>query len=395
MTANPSRNTLGDETSPYLQPHRDNPVHWQAWGPAALEAAKKEDKPILLSVGYAACHWCHVMAHESFENPAIAAAMNEHFVNIKVDREERPDIDAIYMHALHMMGEQGGWPLTMFLTPDGEPFWGGTYFPPTPRFGRPGFPQVLEAIGEAYPQGSRDHRQERRGPPPRSPTQLAAPQSGQAIDLALIDQVAARLAQEIDGVHGGIGQAPKFPQGPVIEVLWRAGSRGNAAARDAVLLTLDHIAQGGIYDHLGGGFARYSVDARWLAPHFEKMLYDNALLIDRYTAAYQATQKPLYAEDASPRPSLGSCAEMTMPEARLRPRASMPIASMSKASSMSGAQAGDRRRARRARGALQGIPTTSPPMAIGKKAPSSIASITLPAPMTRPSASLPKIVRSS
>ena len=150
MTANTSRNTLGDETSPYLQQHRDNPVHWQAWGPAVLEAAKKEDKPILLSVGYAACHWCHVMAHESFENPATAAVMNQYFINIKVDREERPDIDAIYMHALHMMGEQGGWPLTMFLTPDGEPFWGGTYFPPTPRFGRPGFPQVLEAIGEAY-----------------------------------------------------------------------------------------------------------------------------------------------------------------------------------------------------------------------------------------------------
>jgi uncharacterized protein YyaL (SSP411 family) len=295
MTANTSRNALGDETSPYLQQHRDNPVHWQAWGPAALEAAKKEDKPILLSVGYAACHWCHVMAAESFANPATAAVMNQYFINIKVDREERPDIDAIYMHALHMMGEQGGWPLTMFLTPDGEPFWGGTYFPPTPRFGRPGFPQVLEAIGEAYRKDratiAKNVAALRQGL-----TQLAAPQGGQAIDLALIDQVAARLVQEIDGVHGGIGQAPKFPQGPVLEVLWRAGGRGNTAARDAVLLTLDHIAQGGIYDHLGGGFARYSVDARWLVPHFEKMLYDNALLIDRYTAAYQATKKPLYAE---------------------------------------------------------------------------------------------------
>jgi uncharacterized protein len=295
MSSDTNRNALGGETSPYLQQHRDNPVHWQAWGPDALAAAKAQDKPILLSVGYAACHWCHVMASESFENPAIATVMNQHFVNIKVDREERPDIDTIYMHALHIMGEQGGWPLTMFLTSDGEPFWGGTYFPPTPRFGRPGFPQVLEAIAEAYRKDkatiTKNVAALRQGL-----NQLAAPQAGQAIGLAMIDQVAARLTQEIDGVHGGIGQAPKFPQGPVLELLWRAGARGKAASRDAVLLTVDHIAQGGIYDHAGGGFARYSVDARWLVPHFEKMLYDNALLIERYCAAYQATQKPLYAE---------------------------------------------------------------------------------------------------
>jgi hypothetical protein len=295
MSSDTNRNALGGETSPYLQQHRDNPVHWQAWGPDALAAAKAQDKPILLSVGYAACHWCHVMASESFENPAIATVMNQHFVNIKVDREERPDIDTIYMHALHIMGEQGGWPLTMFLTSDGEPFWGGTYFPPTPRFGRPGFPQVLEAIAEAYRKDratiTKNVAALRQGL-----NQLAAPQAGQAIGLAMIDQVAARLTQEIDGVHGGIGQAPKFPQGPVLELLWRAGARGKAASRDAVRLTLDHIAQGGIYDHAGGGFARYSVDARWLVPHFEKMLYDNALLIERYCAAYQATQKPLYAE---------------------------------------------------------------------------------------------------
>ncbi|HWE74170.1 MAG TPA: thioredoxin domain-containing protein [Stellaceae bacterium] len=295
MTTDISRNALGVETSPYLQQHRDNPVHWQAWGPETLAAAKAQDKPILLSVGYAACHWCHVMASESFENPAIATVMNRHFVNIKVDREERPDIDAIYMHALHMMGEQGGWPLTMFLTSDGDPFWGGTYFPPTPRYGRAGFPQVLEAIAEAYRKDkatiTKNVAALRQGL-----TQLAAPQNGQAIDLGVIDGMAAQLTQEIDGVHGGIGQAPKFPQSPVLELLWRAGARGNAASRDAVLLTLDHIAQGGIYDHLGGGFARYSVDARWLVPHFEKMLYDNALLIERYCAAYQATQKPLYAE---------------------------------------------------------------------------------------------------
>jgi uncharacterized protein YyaL (SSP411 family) len=295
MSSNTDRNSLGAETSPYLQQHRDNPVHWQAWGPDALAAAKAQDKPILLSVGYAACHWCHVMASESFENPAIATVMNQHFVNIKVDREERPDIDAIYMHALHMMGEQGGWPLTMFLTSDGDPFWGGTYFPPTARYGRPGFPQVLEAIAEAYRKDkatiTKNVAALRQGL-----TQLAAPQNGQAIDLPVIDQVAAQLTQEIDGVHGGIGHAPKFPQSPVLELLWRAGDRGNVASRDAVLLTLDHIAQGGIYDHLGGGFARYSVDARWLVPHFEKMLYDNALLVERYCAAYQATRNPLYAE---------------------------------------------------------------------------------------------------
>src|SRR5579875_1522440 len=312
MPLDTSRNALGGETSPYLQQHRDNPVHWQAWGPEALAAAKAENKPILLSIGYAACHWCHVMAHESFENPAIAAVMNRHFVSIKVDREERPDIDAIYMHALHMMGEQGGWPLMMFLTPDGDPFWGGTYFPPEPRYGRPGFPQVLEAIAEAYAKDkatiTKNVTALRQGL-----AQLAAPQAGEAIDLSLIDQVASRLAQEIDGVHGGIGGAPKFPQAPVLELLWRAGARGNAAARDAVLLTLDHIAQGGIYDHLGGGFARYSVDARWLVPHFEKMLYDNALLLERYTAAYQATRKPLYAERVAE--TIGWVArEMTMPE---------------------------------------------------------------------------------
>jgi hypothetical protein len=295
MTSDLSRNALGDETSPYLLQHQGNPVHWQAWGPDALAAAKEADKPILLSIGYAACHWCHVMASESFENSATADVMNQHFVNIKVDREERPDIDAIYMHALHVMGEQGGWPLTMFLTPEGDPFWGGTYFPPSPRWGRPGFPQVLEAIAEAYQKDkatiTKNVAALRQGL-----GQLAAPQAGQAIDLGMIDQVAARLAQEIDGVHGGIGAAPKFPQSPILDLLWRAGARGTVAARDAVLLTLDHIAQGGIYDHLGGGFARYSVDARWLVPHFEKMLYDNALLVERYTAAWQATKKPLYAE---------------------------------------------------------------------------------------------------
>ena len=289
-----TRNMLDHETSPYLLQHKDNPVHWQPWGAAAFEAARAADKPILLSIGYAACHWCHVMAAESFANPAIAAEMNKNFINIKVDREERPDIDAIYMHALSMMGEQGGWPLTMFLTPEGEPFWGGTYFPPTARWGRPGLPQVLEAIAEAY-RTQREQIVKNVAALRKGLDQLGAPQPGESIDLALIDRVAERLLGEIDGVNGGIGAAPKFPQAPTLALLWRAGRRGNAGARDAVLLTLDHIAQGGIYDHLGGGFARYSVDARWLVPHFEKMLYDNALLIDLLCAAWQDTKSPLYA----------------------------------------------------------------------------------------------------
>src|SRR6202008_2860925 len=198
-----SENRLARETSPYLLQHKHNPVAWWPWGPEALAEAQKTGKPILLSVGYAACHWCHVMAHESFADPATAAVMNELFVNIKVDREERPDIDAIYMRALHSLGEQGGWPLTMFLDSEARPFWGGTYFPPEPRYGRPGFPQVLEAIAEAYAKDkatiTKNVNALRQGL-----TQLAAPQDGQAIDLALIDQVAARLTQEIDGVHGGI-----------------------------------------------------------------------------------------------------------------------------------------------------------------------------------------------
>jgi uncharacterized protein YyaL (SSP411 family) len=290
-----TQNNLGAETSPYLLQHKDNPVHWQAWGPAALAAAKTADKPILLSIGYAACHWCHVMAHESFENPEIAAVMNQLFINIKVDREERPDIDGIYMHALHMMGEQGGWPLTMFLTPDGEPFWGGTYFPPTARYGRPGFPDLLRGVAEAY-RDKRDQIDKNINALRQGLSQLGNAKPGSAITLELIDRIATQLTGEIDSVNGGIGSAPKFPQCPVLELLWRAGHRGNDAAKNAVLLTLDHIAQGGIYDHVGGGFSRYSVDARWLAPHFEKMLYDNALLIDLYTAAWQETKNPLYAE---------------------------------------------------------------------------------------------------
>jgi uncharacterized protein YyaL (SSP411 family) len=289
-------NRLGDETSPYLIQHKDNPVHWQPWGEEALAAAKAQDKPILLSVGYAACHWCHVMAHESFENPAIAALMNDLYINIKVDREERPDLDTIYQHALALLGEQGGWPLTMFLSPDGEPFWGGTYFPPEPRWGRPGFAQVLQGVAQTY--RSEPDKVGKNVTILRDALQkLSQPQAGEGVDPALFDRIAERLLREVDPLNGGIGTAPKFPQCGIFELLWRAWRRtGQAPYRDAVLRTLTTICQGGIYDHLGGGFARYSVDARWLAPHFEKMLYDNAELIDLLTLVWQEVRDPLYAQ---------------------------------------------------------------------------------------------------
>jgi uncharacterized protein len=288
-------NALAGETSPYLLQHKDNPVDWQPWGPVALASAQAQDKPILLSIGYAACHWCHVMAHESFEDATVAALMNDGFINIKVDREERPDLDTIYQHALAAMGEQGGWPLTMFLTPAGEPFWGGTYFPPTARWGRPGFPDVLTAIGAAY-RDKRDQIAQNVAALKQALERLGRPAGGAGLDTAFVDRAALRLAQEVDRVEGGIGSAPKFPQVPVFTLLWRGALRlDDATLRAAVLVTLDHISQGGIYDHLGGGFARYSVDSRWLAPHFEKMLYDNALLIELLTSAWQGTRAPLYA----------------------------------------------------------------------------------------------------
>ena len=293
------RNTLGEETSPYLLQHRDNPVHWQPWGPAALALARELDKPILLSVGYAACHWCHVMAHESFEDAEIAALMNELFVNIKVDREERPDIDAIYMNALHLLGQQGGWPLTMFLTPDGAPFWGGTYFPPESRWGRPGFPDILRRIHDIY----RDDRDK-----VVQNTELlvaalkdmggrtAANDAAAALTADILNQAAQRILDQVDMIDGGLRGAPKFPQPPLFALLWRAYLRtGEAAYREAVTVTLDRMCQGGIYDHLGGGFARYATDAVWLVPHFEKMLYDNALLIELLTDAWRDSRHPLYA----------------------------------------------------------------------------------------------------
>jgi uncharacterized protein YyaL (SSP411 family) len=288
------RNRLDEETSPYLLQHKDNPVHWQAWGEETLAAAKAADKPILLSIGYAACHWCHVMAHESFEHPQIAERMNDLFVNIKVDREERPDLDAIYQHALALMGEQGGWPLTMFLTPDGEPFWGGTYFPPEQRWGRPGFAQVLEAISSAY-QRDRDTVVKNVVAMRAALQRLAQPERGGLISREQLDRIAERLLREVDQLHGGIGTAPKFPQTGILELLWRARKRtGQRPYREAVVRALDAMCQGGIYDHLGGGFARYSTDARWLVPHFEKMLYDNAELVDLLTLVWQETNNPLY-----------------------------------------------------------------------------------------------------
>ncbi|HTV88994.1 MAG TPA: thioredoxin domain-containing protein, partial [Stellaceae bacterium] len=287
-------NRLGDELSPYLLQHKDNPVHWQAWSAATLAAAKAADKPILLSIGYAACHWCHVMAHESFEKPAIAALMNRLFVNVKVDREERPDLDAIYQNALAMMGEQGGWPLTMFLTPSGEPFWGGTYFPPEPRWGRPGFAQVLEAIAAAYRDKADDVAKNvaalRQGL-----QRLSRPTKGGEIAPELFDRIAERLLREVDPLNGGIGSAPKFPQCGIFELLWRAWKRsGHEPYREAVTRTLTTISQGGIYDHLGGGYARYATDTHWLVPHFEKMLYDNAELIGLLSLVWQETRDPLY-----------------------------------------------------------------------------------------------------
>jgi uncharacterized protein len=296
MPSDVTKNRLGEETSPYLLQHQDNPVHWQAWNAETLAAAKAADKPILLSVGYAACHWCHVMAHESFENPDIAAQMNEGFVNIKVDREERPDLDAIYQNALAMMGEQGGWPLTMFLTPEGEPFWGGTYFPPEPRWGRPGFPQVLASIGAAY-RDKKDDIAKNVEALRQGLQRLSQPQPGDGIAPEVFDGIAERLLREVDPLNGGIGTAPKFPQCGIFELLWRAWKRtGRGPYQEAVDRTLTTISQGGIYDHLGGGYARYATDTHWLVPHFEKMLYDNAELVSLLTLVWQETRDPLYAQ---------------------------------------------------------------------------------------------------
>ncbi|MFD2239183.1 thioredoxin domain-containing protein [Aureimonas populi] len=288
-------NRLGNAVSPYLLQHRDNPVHWREWSAETLAEAQALDRPILLSVGYAACHWCHVMAHESFEDEATAAVMNRLFVNVKVDREERPDLDHLYMSALHAIGEQGGWPMTMFLTPRGEPFHGGTYFPKRASHGRPGFVELLEAVGRAW--------EERRGQLQDGADRISAHLAGflagakahGALPPAAFEETAGRIARMVDPVLGGMGGAPKFPNAPYFEILARSAfPTGPAAHREAFLTTLSSLCEGGIYDHLGGGLHRYSVDARWLVPHFEKMLYDNAQFLRHLLWGWRATGQDLY-----------------------------------------------------------------------------------------------------
>ncbi|MER8864657.1 thioredoxin domain-containing protein [Mesorhizobium sp. M0751] len=291
----PAQNLLAEEASPYLQQHSGNPVHWRPWSPAALAEAKALQRPILLSVGYAACHWCHVMAHESFENDVVAAVMNRLFVNIKVDREERPDIDQIYMAALSSMGEQGGWPLTMFLTPDGKPFWGGTYFPREARYGRPGFVQVLEAVDKAWREKKESVNQSADGLTTHVETRLAGSHGKAVLDRGMLANLANGIDGLIDRDLGGLRGAPKFPNAPFMQSLWLSWLRdGTASHRDAVLLSLEKMLAGGIYDHIGGGLSRYSTDAEWLVPHFEKMLYDNAQLIRLCNWAYASTGRELF-----------------------------------------------------------------------------------------------------
>lgn len=284
-------NRLSHETSPYLLQHAHNPVDWYPWGEEAFAKARAENKPILLSVGYSACHWCHVMERESFENEKIAKLMNELFVNIKVDREERPDVDEIYMNAVQMLTGRGGWPMTVFLTPEGKPFYGGTYFPPEDRHNLPAFPRVLAGVAQAYYERPQDvvnattqileslekitHREETSRP----------------LHVDVLEKTAASLAQHVDHTHGGLGGAPKFPNSMVFAFFLRQyKASGRTQFRDMTLHTLRKMAEGGMYDQIGGGFHRYSVDERWLVPHFEKMLYDNALLTRVYLEAYQATQ---------------------------------------------------------------------------------------------------------
>jgi uncharacterized protein YyaL (SSP411 family) len=285
-------NRLAAESSPYLQQHADNPVDWRPWGDEALELARREDKPLLLSIGYSSCHWCHVMERESFEDPEVAALMNDAFVCVKVDREERPDIDQVYMRAVQAMSGQGGWPLTVFLTPQGDPYYGGTYFPPTPRHGMPSFSQILKAAAGAWrerPEDVRNGANELISVLRRAERHVED-ESGGEPGPGLLDKAAHVMARQYDAVHGGFGQAPKFPQPVTLEVLLRQHDRtGDRDALAMVLHTLRRMAAGGIHDQLGGGFHRYSVDARWLVPHFEKMLYDNALLARVYLDAWRVT----------------------------------------------------------------------------------------------------------
>ena len=286
-------NRLATESSPYLRQHAGNPVDWYPWGEEAMRTARETDRPILLSVGYSACHWCHVMAHECFENAGIAGLMNQLFVNIKVDREERPDVDAVYMEAVQAMTGQGGWPMTLFLTPAGAPYFGGTYFPPVARGGMPGFPTVLRAAHDAYRQGREDV--ERVGSEIRRALAPPPLPAGDDPSAEVVTQAVARLVEQSDARHGGFGGAPKFAHPAALELLLRRGFAGSdLEAAATARTTLDRMLRGGIFDQLGGGFHRYSVDAGWAVPHFEKMLYDNAQLAVVYLHAHQLTGDPAY-----------------------------------------------------------------------------------------------------
>jgi uncharacterized protein len=285
-------NHLIHETSPYLLQHAENPVDWYPWGEEAFEKARRENKPVLLSIGYSACHWCHVMAHESFEDEQIAQLMNENFVNIKVDREERPDLDQIYMSAVQMMTHHGGWPMTVFLTPDAVPFYGGTYFPPQDRYNMPGFPKVLIGVAEAYRDRQDDIRETGTSLVNELKRLSATGGSDYPIELELLDAAYAGIVRTYDSINGGFGGAPKFPPAMTLEFLLRTHARtGNRDALEMVSHTCRKMANGGIYDQLGGGFHRYSTDARWLVPHFEKMLYDNALLSRLYLHYFQVSEE--------------------------------------------------------------------------------------------------------
>ncbi len=287
-------NRLAGESSPYLLQHANNPVDWYPWGKEALARANAEDKPIFLSIGYSACHWCHVMAHESFENDHTAQMMNELFVNIKVDREERPDLDSIYMDAVVAMTGQGGWPMSVFLTPQGVPIYGGTYFPPAPRYGMPSFEQILQSVAHAYHHRKEDIAQNGTTLLARMQTAISL-QSDNPLDPTVPEMAVSSLARTFDRTNGGFGNAPKFPQPMTYDFLLRAYHRTQRTeALEMVELTLLKMAHGGMYDQLGGGFHRYSVDSVWLVPHFEKMLYDNALLTRLYLHTYQLTGKPFY-----------------------------------------------------------------------------------------------------
>ncbi|HEX7663577.1 MAG TPA: thioredoxin domain-containing protein [Polyangiaceae bacterium] len=293
-------NRLGKEASPYLLQHANNPVDWFPWGPEALEKAKREDKPILLSIGYSACHWCHVMEHESFENAATAAKMNELFVNVKVDREERPDLDQIYQMVIQIMGRSGGWPLTVFLTPEQKPFFAGTYFPPEDRYGMPGFPKILDAVADAYKtrRGELAEQAEEIAKAIGEVTASAAKKDAGAISEGTLERAAKKLEARMDDANGGFGNAPKFPNTMALEVVLRSVTTDRPAPIVAVGKALRAMRAGGIYDQLGGGFHRYSTDAHWLVPHFEKMLYDNALLVRLYVDFWRATKMDAFADTA-------------------------------------------------------------------------------------------------